>query len=223
MALSFLIPLLRLPRAYGTGYRYNNLRGHMMSFVYRSSRALCLLMSVALLTCCTGCLDMMYAYGEAENKFQDRFRPRSYTNVSFQVLDGDTLQPLTGLNVGVNNCAMYDWFRDDSSGATDRQGRVTLRVIRNLTPSVDVTADGYMPVVASECSLGADPPPSRVLHLYREPRPYHVLQVPTAFEGTVQIRVPFQPDPRTANSARLADLAPGRPGVCDGAESSGDE
>src|SRR5579862_5758652 len=121
-----------------------------MSAVRRISCALRLLLIVVLLTCCTGCLDMIYAYGEAENKFQDRFRPRSYAKVSFQVLDGDTLQPLAGLDVGVNNCAMYDWFRDDSLGVTDRQGRVTLRVIRNLTPSVSVYADGYMPVVAAE-------------------------------------------------------------------------
>jgi hypothetical protein len=166
-----------------------------MSIASRSSRSFILLPLAALLTCCTGCLDMMYAYGEMQTKIEDRFTPRSYTQVQFQVLDGDTLQPLSGLSVGVDNCAMYDWFRDDSSGVTDRQGRVTLRVIRNRTPSVGADLDGYMRAVAAEASLGADPPASRVLHLYREPRPYHVLQVPVGFEGTIRVHVINEPDP----------------------------
>src|SRR5262249_14257049 len=73
--------------------------------------------------------------------------------------------------------------------------KVTLRVVRMSTPSdvpsADVRPEGYMPPVADETPLGADPLPTRVLHLYRPPRPYHVLEVPAGFVGLLEIRIPF--------------------------------
>jgi len=164
-----------------------------------SSRFLFSLLIACLLMTSTGCLDLMIKYGELHTEIQGNldnlFAHRSYTKVEIQVLDGDTLEPIRGAEVFVNNCAPGNLFRDDSSGVTDREGKVTLRVVRISTPSdylpsADVHPERYMPPVADETPLGADPPPFRVLHLYRPPRPYHVLEVPVGFEGLLEIRIP---------------------------------
>ena len=123
---------------------------------------------------------------------------RFHNTVEFTVIDAETGRPLPGATVTVAYAGWGGMVPDPVAGVTDQTGRVALRVVKNENAGAGAAAAGYLPSIDGE--LGADPPPSLTLRAFREPPPFHVLEVPAQYRGELRFRVPPAPlqraDPR---------------------------
>jgi hypothetical protein len=125
---------------------------------------------------------------------------RFHKTVEFTVVDAETSAPLSGATVTVAYDGWGGMVPDPVAGVTDEAGRVSLRVVKDRAPGAGASAAHYLPSLDGR--LGADPPATVMLRAYREPRPFHVLEVPENARGELRFRLlPYRP-PSDEPSAR---------------------
>jgi hypothetical protein len=142
------------------------------------------LLGVLLLAGAPGCFALLLGPAAVQERIF-----RWYDTVQFQVIDAETLQPISGATVTVSYGGWGGMKPEDVAGVTDSNGAVSLRIVRDRAPYATALADGYMPSPTRSGEVGPKPPESIQLCIYRLPAPYHILEVPANFHGALRFRL----------------------------------
>lgn len=156
-----------------------------------SRAARCLAVSLILLL--SGCERIAW-YGVMVPAASVEAVTRSHRTVTLTVVDADTGQPLPNVEVAMRFGGWFD--PDDKVFVTDAAGEAKHWLVVNRSGQFVVYAAGYHP---QSLEPAPDPlPKTYTIRVLREPIPYHVLQVPDDFRGTLVLDLPPL-DPRRRN------------------------